>query len=145
MRKKKSYRYVKIFQFQTTWIVVLLFLLCRDRISIRDEYHAREKNTCENKRFLRETSFHQWEDTSLFSPSPIRIHQQTDKVRNTRFNVSLFRTIHIFITWITMQWYRSTFFLRNLIPCGETLIIRLREYVIITGLEMFREERLTRN
>lgn len=47
--------------------------LCRDRISVRDEYNAREKNTRENKRFLRETSFHQWAARVSFSPSPIRI------------------------------------------------------------------------
>lgn len=47
--------------------------LCRDRISVRDEYNAREKNTRENKRFLRETCFHQWAVHVSFSPSTIRI------------------------------------------------------------------------
>lgn len=42
--------------------------LCRDRISVRDEYNAREKNTRENKRFLRETSFHQWAVHVSFPP-----------------------------------------------------------------------------
>lgn len=73
------------------------FILCRGRISVRDEYHARKKNTCENKRFLRETSFHQWAVHVSFSPSPSLANLDKERNNVQRFNVRLFQTIHIFI------------------------------------------------